>query len=343
MKYTSAHEAFAGPEAAAIPDVPGSVLQAAIKDLESLGCTDPTDAQLATAVRRASTARHPEPASTAELLPAYDPALHNDTVIANHRLRFPASKDIRVPARSYMDHDDVQQLAAIALMEGVIKTNSASTHYTLSTHVYKSTKWMFLRELNHTTGSSRLPEHLSSRLIKVNKANRRLAAKGKPPLSQKEAGDLVGVPNNMTSLFNIQTARQLKYHTGSLEDPAEAPGTNGSSEYSGIRPVLGMGVHTNLFTGDTNPEDNAIDAAIGKEGRKDTFAKIYGSAYLNLREQEIIALRFCLRPGTLPRTLESVGKELGITRESVRRIEARALSKMRYAAHLHGLAPNNAL
>jgi RNA polymerase primary sigma factor/RNA polymerase sigma factor len=53
---------------------------------------------------------------------------------------------------------------------------------------------------------------------------------------------------------------------------------------------------------------------------------------LDEREQRIIASRFGLHRGHEPLTLKEVGAELGVTKERVRQIEARALSKLRKAA-----------
>jgi RNA polymerase primary sigma factor len=52
-------------------------------------------------------------------------------------------------------------------------------------------------------------------------------------------------------------------------------------------------------------------------------------ARLSEREQRVLALRFGLTGGT-PRTLEDVGKEFSLTRERIRQIEAKALTKLRH-------------
>jgi RNA polymerase primary sigma factor len=53
---------------------------------------------------------------------------------------------------------------------------------------------------------------------------------------------------------------------------------------------------------------------------------------LDEREQKIIISRFGLARGHEPLTLKEVGAEMGVTKERVRQIEARALSKLRKAA-----------
>jgi RNA polymerase primary sigma factor len=50
---------------------------------------------------------------------------------------------------------------------------------------------------------------------------------------------------------------------------------------------------------------------------------------LSDREKKVIELRFGLMDGT-PRTLEEVGKEFGVTRERIRQIESKTLSKLRH-------------
>ncbi|OGC65078.1 hypothetical protein A2326_03505 [candidate division WWE3 bacterium RIFOXYB2_FULL_41_6] len=53
---------------------------------------------------------------------------------------------------------------------------------------------------------------------------------------------------------------------------------------------------------------------------------------LDEREQKIIMSRFGLTQGHEPLTLKQVGVEMGVTKERIRQIEARALNKLRKAA-----------
>ncbi|RNL86241.1 RNA polymerase sigma factor RpoD [Halostreptopolyspora alba] len=60
---------------------------------------------------------------------------------------------------------------------------------------------------------------------------------------------------------------------------------------------------------------------------QDQLAALLGD--LSGREQRIIQLRFGLLDGH-PRTLEEVGREFGVTRERIRQIESKTLSKLRH-------------
>ena len=59
----------------------------------------------------------------------------------------------------------------------------------------------------------------------------------------------------------------------------------------------------------------------------DEIEKLLGP--LDERERQILALRFGLDRGE-PRTLEEVGEYFNLTRERIRQIEARAMSKLRH-------------
>jgi len=57
---------------------------------------------------------------------------------------------------------------------------------------------------------------------------------------------------------------------------------------------------------------------------------------LSKREKKVIQLRFGLLNGH-PRTLEEVGREFHLTRERIRQIEAKTLSKLRHPSRAQKL------
>ena len=71
-----------------------------------------------------------------------------------------------------------------------------------------------------------------------------------------------------------------------------------------------------------SPFDAAAAAVLCGEVNKMLLA-------LDEREREILRLRFGLDRGE-PQTLEEVGEHFSLTRERIRQIEARAISKLRH-------------
>ena len=91
-------------------------------------------------------------------------------------------------------------------------------------------------------------------------------------------------------------------------------------------------------------EDQRTDRYVleaAQERRAEQVNRILDS--LDEREQKIIISRFGLDYNQEPQTLKEVGAELGVTKERIRQIEARALSKLRAAARtekIEALSPN---
>ena len=107
---------------------------------------------------------------------------------------------------------------------------------------------------------------------------------------------------------NVERAFQIASHPISLETPI---GDDGNS-------YLGDFVEaTNTVSPEENAEENSLQMEINKQLQT-----------LNEREQEILEMRFGLN-NREQHTLEQVGNYYGLTRERIRQIEAKALTKLR--------------
>ncbi len=86
-----------------------------------------------------------------------------------------------------------------------------------------------------------------------------------------------------------------------------------------------------IFTGHEDRRADNFSAEIDQAARTDQIQKILHT--LDQREQQIIVRRFGLDHRFEPLTLKEVGEELGVTKERIRQLEARALDKLRAAAN----------
>ncbi len=85
-----------------------------------------------------------------------------------------------------------------------------------------------------------------------------------------------------------------------------------------------------MFSGQQDERPDQFEQESAQRVRKQQVNHIL--ARLDEREQKIIISRFGLDHSQEPQTLKEVGADLGVTKERVRQIEARALNKLRLAA-----------
>ena len=152
----------------------------------------------------------------------------------------------------------------------------------------------------------RIPVHMVETINKVLRTTRKLTSElNREPTNEEIAKELDMEPEKVDYVMRI------KQDIASLD---QSVGKDGDDEDS----VLGDFVEDEERD---SPEDSAANQIL-----KEQLSEII--ATLTDREQKIIRLRFGIGGGR-PHTLEEVGNEFDVTRERIRQIEAKALSKLR--------------
>jgi len=168
------------------------------------------------------------------------------------------------------------------------------------------------RALADNARTVRVPCHQISILAALERVRcELLAATGKEPTIEDIAAVLGTSPDEAKSL------RAVARPPLSLHEPMGDDAERALSEFIDDRQVTSPGDH--------------VDASLLKE----RIGEVLRS--LTPREREVIELRYGLKDGH-PRTLDEVAKCYGITRERIRQIEARSLSKLRQPMRSQRLA-----
>ncbi|MBR2803082.1 RNA polymerase sigma factor RpoD [Candidatus Saccharibacteria bacterium] len=152
----------------------------------------------------------------------------------------------------------------------------------------------------------RIPVHMVETINKVLRTTRKLTSElNREPTNEEIAKELDMEPDK------IDYVMRIKQDIASLD---ASVGREGDDEDS----VLGDFVEDEERD---SPEESAANQIL-----KEQLSEIIST--LTDREQKIIRLRFGIGGGR-PHTLEEVGNEFEVTRERIRQIEAKALSKLR--------------
>ncbi len=148
----------------------------------------------------------------------------------------------------------------------------------------------------------RLPTHLVDTLASVQRSSSQLLKQlGREPTVEELASD-TGLPAD-----RVRRVLELAPDAGSLSA------------------TVGDDIDLGDLVADRDAP-NPFDLAAGALARKD-LAELLGC--LADRERQVVTWRFGLDGGT-PRTLDEIGGHYGVSRERVRQIEAKALTKLRH-------------
>ena len=147
----------------------------------------------------------------------------------------------------------------------------------------------------------RIPVHVVEREQKVARTERELSAKSGHAPSDEEIAAHAKLP-----LAQVREVREAARAVASTDAPIGSDGDTSFGE---------------LFAAAGPTTEDEVDATIRGDAVRRAVAKLPD------RQRDVILLRFGL-VGDGPNSLEQIGKQLGITRERVRQIEADALRRL---------------
>lgn len=210
-------------------------------------------------------------------------------------------------ARPYQSRDmhllDLIQSGNIGLMRGVDRYEP-NRGYRLTTYASWWIRQAITRDIANTGRSIRLPVHISEKARKVKAIEAKLIADGVTDFSDSELAEAAGMTVN-----ELHSLRRVTQDAVSLNTPV--------GEDDGDTTLIDM-----LADDSEGPEDAMEQSAL-----HDALVAVMDRV-LSDKERLVINLRMGLNGGPCM-TLEQVGKELHVTRERIRQIEAKALRKLK--------------